>query len=165
MDQDVSKYNAGRKLKINLYVKLCNNCLEVESIIRKMKKNNNDTLNHFSVLGKVSGHSEQDFASSTASLTKVFPMGINFLSIPEVGKVFVMGSLSSLLLEKIDGKALGSLEGGLVGILNGCGVSNKKSLQCIEHLKNGKHIVVAWEYIQEMKRGSKANRTMSPQKE
>lgn len=69
-------------------------------------------------------------------------VGLGILHIPNVGKTFVAGSLSSLLLNIIDGKALGSIEGGLLGIFEGYGVETKASLQYISHLKNGKFLVI-----------------------
>ncbi len=152
MVREYSINHPVKKLKINLYLKVCNTDQEVEGFIRKMKQQNKDSLDHISVLGKVRTCPDPAFTRPAPYINHFHATDIDYIHIPEIGKVFVTGYLSSLLLEKIAGKALGSLDGGLVGILTGYGVTNKKSLQYIEHLKQGKHIVVTWEYAKERSR-------------
>ncbi|WPP50610.1 hypothetical protein [Catalinimonas niigatensis] len=135
-------------MKIHTYLKICSTLDEGEEIVRNFK-NRKPPLEHLSVLGKVTGFLEPE---NTASFAKLTSTAIHLLYVSDIGKIFVAGPLSSLLLEKIDGKALGSLEGGLVGILNGYGVSKNKTLHYLDHLRNGKLMVMAWEYARTEKR-------------
>ena len=148
MNKDFLKYNPVRKLKINLYLKACSTFYEVECAIKELK-HPHDHMEYISVIGKVADHEVREFTGSSTFLSHIYAIKTDYLSIPEVGNIFVAGPLSSLLLEKIDGKALGSLEGGLIGILTGYGVAHKKSLKYLEDLKQGKFIVVARGYWQE----------------
>lgn len=135
-----------KEWKIQLYIKTCSTLTEGESTVRNLK-NRNPPLEHLSVLGKVSSFTSACFAHLTTT-------AIPIIDISGIGKIFVAGPLSSLLLEKIDGKALGSLEGGLMGILNGYGLSSKKTFYYLENLRNGKLMVIGWEYVRQMKRGN-----------
>lgn len=163
MDKNFSSYNLSEKLKIQRYLKICGTLSEVETIVRELNSRN-PPLGHLSVLGKVADFSEQDFGCTIASLTRLTSTAIHLLHAADLGKIFVSGALSSLLLEKIDGKALGSLEGGLVGILNGYGVNHKKTSHYLKHLKEGKLLVIAWDYAQHISKEHNAYVAMKLQK-
>lgn len=151
MDEDFSNYSLGKNLSIRLYAKVCSTTAEGETTIRKLK-NLRPPLGHLSVMGQIADFATQDTLASVTSLAELTATTIHVLHTADLGKIFVTGALSSLLLEKIDGKALGSLDGGLVGILNGYGVSRKRSRQYLHHLRKGKLLVLAWEYTQDISR-------------
>lgn len=159
MDKGFSNYWLNKKLKIQLYVKICSTISEGEDIVRDLK-NRNPPMGHLSIMGKVAGFSEQDFSCTTDGLAKLTSTTIHLLHTADLGKIFVSGALSPLLLEKIDGKALGSLDGGLVGILNGYGVNHKKTSHYLKHIKEGKLMVIAWEYAQDINKERNTHPTM-----
>ncbi|MEK6480984.1 hypothetical protein WJR50_25810 [Catalinimonas sp. 4WD22] len=144
------KDNLEHKWKIHLHVEVCHTLAEGEASIRNLK-NRHPPLEHLSVLGKISSFSDEDFCHVSACFTHLTSTKIHVLDISGIGKIFVAGSLSSLLLEKIDGKALGSLEGGLIGILNGYGLSSKKTSYYLGQLRSGKLVVIGWEYASLLK--------------
>jgi hypothetical protein len=150
MNKELTNERLEHKWKIHLYLKVCNTLAEGEASVRNLQ-NRHPPLEHLSVLGKVSGFKELDFRHASACFTHLTSTKIHILDISGIGKIFVAGSLSSLLLEKIDGKALGSLEGGLIGILNGYGLSHKKTTHYLEHLRNGKLLILGWEYASLLK--------------
>lgn len=138
------------KWKIHLYLKVCNTLAEGEASVRNLQ-NRHPPLEHLSVLGKISDFSDEDFRHILTCFKYLTSAAVHVIDIAGMGKIFVAGSLSSLLLEKIDGKALGSLEGGLMGILNGYGLSPKKTNYYLEHLRNGKLLILGWEYASLLK--------------
>lgn len=145
MNKELSNDRLAHKWKIHLYLRVCNTLAEGEESTRKLK-NRHPPLEHLSVMGKVGGFTALDFRQASACFAHLTSAKIHILDISGIGEIFVAGSLSSLLLEKIDGKALGSLEGGLTGILNGYGLSHKKTAYYLEQLRNGKLVVIGWEY-------------------
>ena len=165
MDKDILNYGLGKEWNIHLYLEICQTLTEGEGVIRALK-NPHPPLTHLSVLGKTSGMSAEDFMHTTSCFSLLTSNTPHILDISGIGEIFVVGPLSSLLLEKIDGKALGSLEGGLSGILNGYGLSNKKTFHYLEHLRKGKLMVMAWEYVHHLKKentfisADKANRNL-----
>jgi hypothetical protein len=151
MDKDILNYSLGKTWNIQLCLEICHTLTEGEGVIRALK-NRHPPFTHLSVLGKTSGMSAEDFTKATACFSHLTSTATHILDISGIGEIFVAGPLSSLLLEKIDGKALGSLEGGLRGILNGYGLSNKKTFHYLEHLRNGKLMVMGWEYVPHLKK-------------
>ncbi|WPP51948.1 hypothetical protein [Catalinimonas niigatensis] len=150
MNKELSNDSLEQKWKIHLYLKVCHTLAEGEESARNLR-NRHPPLEHLSVLGKVSGLEEQGLYHTSACFTHLTSTKSHILDISGIGKIFVAGSLSSLLLEKIDGKALGSLEGGLMGILNGYGLNSKKTSYYLEQLRNGKLVVIGWEYASLLK--------------
>ncbi len=142
-----------QKWKIHLYLKVCDTLAEGEEEAQNLKTLH-PPLDHLSVMGKINGFAEQDFRYISACFAQLTSTKIHTIAISGIGEIFVAGSLSSLLLEKIDGKALGSLEGGLWGILSGYGLSNKKIFCYLEHLRQGKLVVIGWEYASLMEKAN-----------
>ncbi len=145
MNEGVSHYRLNKKLKIQRYIKVCSTLQESEDMLRDLK-NRNSPLGHLSVLGSVADFSEQYFGCTIAGLSRLTSRAVHLLHTTDLGSIFVSGSLSSILLERIDGKALGSLDGGLIGILNGYGVNHKNISLYLKHLRTGKLMVIAWDY-------------------
>lgn len=61
---------------------------------------------------------------------------------PEIGNVFIVGTLTSIFLEKVDGKTLGMLSVGAHGILRGIGATEKQATDYIKLLKNGNYLLI-----------------------
>lgn len=150
MDKDIVNYSLGKEWKIQLYLEICQSLAEGEVAVKAFK-NQLPPLRHLSVLGKINSMSPEDFIYATACFSHLISTNTHILDISGIGEIFVVGPLSSLLLEKIDGKALGSLEGGLSGVLSGYGLSHNKILYYLEHLRKGNLMVMGWEYVPQLK--------------
>lgn len=64
------------------------------------------------------------------------------LNNPEIGNVFIVGTLTSIFLEKVDGKTLGMLSVGPHGILRGIGASEKQATNYLKLLKSGNYLLI-----------------------
>ncbi|QCX38580.1 hypothetical protein FF125_09100 [Aureibaculum algae] len=61
---------------------------------------------------------------------------------PEIGTVYIIGSLTSLFMHEINGKALGGISVGLNGILRGLGAGKTNADTFIEMLHNGNYLLI-----------------------
>ncbi|WP_117880430.1 hypothetical protein [Aureibaculum luteum] len=61
---------------------------------------------------------------------------------PEIGTVYIIGSLTSLFMHEINGKALGGISVGLNGILRGLGAQETNVNTFIEMLHNGNYLLI-----------------------
>lgn len=60
----------------------------------------------------------------------------------EIGNIFIVGTLSTLFLEKVDRKTLGMLSVGPHGILRGVGASEEQATNYLQLLRNGSYLLV-----------------------
>ncbi len=65
-----------------------------------------------------------------------------FFHNPEIGTVFIAGSLSELFLHDIDGKKLGELSEGPYGILRGLGIYETQAADNIKKLNQGHYLLL-----------------------
>lgn len=70
---------------------------------------------------------------------------------PEIGNIFFVGTLTSIFLNKVDGKTLGMLSVGPYGILRGIGASDEQSENYLKILKSGSYLLIARGYAAELK--------------
>ncbi|MBJ2175689.1 hypothetical protein JBL43_15660 [Aureibaculum sp. A20] len=61
---------------------------------------------------------------------------------PEIGTVYIIGSLTSLFMHEINGKALGGISVGLNGILRGLGAKKTHVDTFMEMLNNGDYLLI-----------------------
>lgn len=61
---------------------------------------------------------------------------------PEIGNIFIVGSLASTFLYKIEGKTLGMLSAGPYGILRGIGANDIQVTAHLKMLKNDNYLLI-----------------------
>lgn len=61
---------------------------------------------------------------------------------PEIGNIFIAGSLTSTFLNKVDGRTLGMLSVGPYGIFRGIGATEKQATECLELFKRGRYLLI-----------------------
>lgn len=69
---------------------------------------------------------------------------------PEIGNIFFVGILTSIFLNKVDGKTLGMLSVGPYAILRGLGASGKQSENYLKTLKSGSYLLIVRGYDAEL---------------
>ena len=108
-------------------------------------------LDQFSVIGKVDQfyHDKNIETSKKKDLLKMywkenFENSTDFGSLfnSEIGNIFIVGSLTSMFLDKVDGKTLGMLSVGPQGILIGMGASKKQTTTYINLLNEGNYLLI-----------------------
>ncbi len=65
-----------------------------------------------------------------------------FFQNPEMGNVYIVGPLTPIFLNKLDGKTVGMLSAGPVGVFRGIGASEAQANYYLELLTNGKYILI-----------------------
>ena len=80
-----------------------------------------------------------------SKLTKVV-MECDYFYNPEIGYIFVIGPLTSIFLNDLEGKTLGAISAGPYGILRGLGISPKEATAHIKALKKGGYSLIARGY-------------------
>lgn len=139
-----------KPLRIQLFIRACNSFAEGEALLKEEQQFT--AQQHLSFLYKASVLQNDVLKQNIEEISVKARHKTELINISDIGQVYVTGSLSSLLLEKIDGKALGSIEGSLQGILHAYGLSNKQSKHYLRSLKQGKIIIFAWRYADIQKR-------------
>ncbi|MFT6796850.1 MAG: hypothetical protein ACJART_001996 [Maribacter sp.] len=69
---------------------------------------------------------------------------------PELGTLFIAGSLASQFLNNMDGKALGEIRSGPYGILRGLGIAEKDATNYIKDLNEGYFLLILRGYNYEL---------------
>ncbi len=116
--------NTKKKL---VYLKSYDNLIDIKNAIKTIQESPNEF--QISVLKKISDESNHKNSILdkkiiqpkfwTAILENKFEHGI--FDSPEMGKIFIIGSLTSLFLHKVDDRVLGEMTTGIYGILRGVG--------------------------------------------
>jgi len=65
-----------------------------------------------------------------------------FFTNPDLGTVFIAGSLTSMFLHEIEGKALGAMSAGSYGILRGLGAYQIQAESFLKLLTNGNYLLI-----------------------
>ncbi|NND79557.1 MAG: hypothetical protein HKN53_06650 [Maribacter sp.] len=65
---------------------------------------------------------------------------------PEIGYIFIIGPLTSIFLNDLEGKSLGAISVGPYGILRGLGISHKQTISHIKALKKGGYLMIVRGY-------------------
>ena len=84
-----------------------------------------------------------------SKITKVV-MEYDYFYNPEMGYIFIIGPLSSIFLDDLEGKSLGTISAGPYGILRGLGISPKEATSHIEALKKGGYLLIVRGYVDDM---------------
>ena len=71
---------------------------------------------------------------------------------PEIGTLFIAGSLVSQFIHDMDGKMLGEMTSGPYGILRGLGITKKDSALFLKALNDGSLLLILRAYDYELKR-------------
>jgi len=82
-------------------------------------------------------------------ITKVV-MEYDYFYNPEIGYIFITGPLSSIFLNDLEGKTLGTISAAPFGILRGLGISPKQATTHIEALKKGAYLLIVRGYDDDM---------------
>ncbi len=122
----------------------------LERALEIAQKTPNDNL-QISVLGKVGNeclNGERRVLGAKKALKK-YCQGIlgkqsdfGWFCNPEIGTLFVAGSMTAIFTHLIDGKTLGAMSSGPYGILRGLGIGEEAVLDHIKKLNKGDFLLV-----------------------
>jgi len=114
-----------------------------KALIRIKKEDNINS--QLSVIGKFSNekldkneNELKDYWRTELETTAEF----GFFKTPELGSVFIIGSLTPLFLHEVDGKVLGAMSTGFYGILRGLGAYKFQAETYLKALKNGNYLLI-----------------------
>ncbi|MEB8329880.1 hypothetical protein OO009_10985 [Flavobacteriaceae bacterium KMM 6897] len=77
---------------------------------------------------------------------------IGFFAHPEIGHIYIIGSLVPMFLYDVSGNKLGALSGGTYGILRGFGVGPEDTMDFLDKLDKGSYLIILRDYLGEMNR-------------
>lgn len=80
-----------------------------------------------------------------SKITKV-AMESDYFYNPEIGYIFIIGPLTSIFLNDLEGKTLGAISAGPYGILRGLGIPPKEATSHIKALKKGGYLMIVRGY-------------------
>lgn len=138
-------YNAKR-----IYFEAYAHLSLLENAINHIKEK--DVTNfQISIVGKISKfHLDKDMevSENTDAIEmywgKIFNNSLAYGSLynPQMGEIFIVGTLASSFLYEIDGKTLGMLSAGPYGILRGIGGSERQVTTHLKMLNNGSYLLI-----------------------
>jgi len=124
--------------------------LQLERAVKIIKKNEPSNL-QISILGKfIQEYSNDQKESVNESITlEVYCKGLlgsstdfGIFSNPEMGTIFIVGSLTSMFLHEVEEKALATMSTGPYGILRGLGASQLQTETYLKALNNGSYLLI-----------------------
>lgn len=123
---------------------------KLESALRNLKKENASVI-QISILVKVTQFFDDkdiEYSKDTAIINSywedLFGKTVNFGTFcnQECGSVFIVGSLITIFLHKINGKSLAALSSGTYGIFRGIGGSEEQSTINLKSLNSGSYLLI-----------------------
>jgi hypothetical protein len=133
-----------------VYFKAYKELEQLEKALKYLKEENTAQI-QVSVLGKVSQfHSDRDIESfQDTTIMKSYWKDLSGKSVnfgifynPESGSVFIVGSLATIFLHKINRKSLATLSSGPYGIFRGIGVTETKATNYLKLLNCGHYLLI-----------------------
>ncbi len=122
--------------------------------------NENDAFNsQLSILGKFTQEQAENEKKPFTERKNFKPywqellgtsVDFGFFSNPEIGTIFIVGSLTSMFLHEIDGKALGAMSTGLYGIIRGLGGYKLQAETYLKLLNGGSYLLILRGYDDEL---------------
>lgn len=152
------KKKIQNKKQKSFFIKSFKQLWQLEEVIQEIFKNTTEGL-QLSVLGKfsevcISNDSEtlkakdelKQYWKGSLGPTSDFGLFCN----PEMGTLFIAGSLVSQFLHDLDGKVLGEMPSGPYGILRGLGITEKDTLRHIKNLNEVGYLLILRGYGTEL---------------
>ena len=104
-------------------------------------------LSQVSLLGRINPPVQEIHSKSSQDLTKVLSSEkeVGFFLIPEIGKLFIIGSLTFLLMEIVGLKISGVSNNDISNLLAGLGLTAEEVREKENDLKDGKHLIIVRE--------------------
>lgn len=143
----LKRYNTKQK---QIYFKAYSNVYQLETALNRIKVEDISDF-QISILGKVSQYYmdtvncfSENIGPVKAYWKSIYGKGLKFGSFfnPELGNIFIVASLVSTFLHKVDGKSLATLSSGSYGIFRGMGVDEYETTECLKTLRNGKYLLI-----------------------
>lgn len=143
-----------RQEEKHFFIKSYQYLWQLEEGIEKIHKNTSQRL-QLSVLGRLNKEyisNNKEIIESKKALKSYWngSLGENshfgLFSNPEIGTLFIAGSLTSQFLNDMDGKSLGEMVSGPYGILRGLGVTEYKATGYLKALNNGHFVLLVRGY-------------------
>lgn len=140
-------YNTKRK---HVYFRSFKTIMQVEEALKQVK-GFGDLKIQISVLGRFPQKHYSDTKLFEEDSVKIKNYWTKFLgedayfgnlNNPEIGTVFVMGPLTSILLNKVNGKNLGNMSSGIYGVLRGLGAIKSQVENYLNALKNKEYLLI-----------------------
>ncbi len=123
---------------------------QLERAVNIIKKNEPPNL-QISILGKFIQECSNDEKESVNKRTTIegywkdlldSSTDFGFFSNPEMGTIFIAGSLTSMFLHEVEGKALAIMSTGPYGILRGLGASQLQTETYLKALNKGSYLLI-----------------------
>ena len=141
-------YNTKQK---QVYFKAYKHLFLLENALEHIKQQEGDSNFQISILGKVVHFyidKDLEVSNNTDTIKKFWKnqLGntVNFGSFynPEIGNVFIAGSLVPTFLHIINGKALAALTSGPYGIFRGIGANESQAAANLKLLNKGNYLLI-----------------------
>lgn len=133
-----------------IYIKAFTSLWQLENAVRDL--NGKDLAAYeISILGKTKQFNRDTDRRTTnntnfleAYWKKTLYHTVSFANLfnPQLGNIFVVGTLASTFLYQLDGKTLGMLSAGPYGILRGIGATEAQVLTHLQMLTEGKYLLI-----------------------
>lgn len=133
-----------------VYFKSYENIEQIEKVLKPVTEFNDSKI-QLSVLGKFPKINFDDTIQRKAIIKNMeiywnellgVPTQFGTFDNPEIGSVFVVGPLTSIFLNKINGKNLGDMSTGIYGILRGLGADSYRAKNYIKGLSNEEYLLI-----------------------
>ena len=131
-----------------IYIRAYSTLSELERALQSIKEKNVTNL-HISILGKAAHFYldkkiSNDIHRINTHWKALFSNTINFGSFcnPESGTLFIVGSLVSTFLYKINDKNLGVLSDGLLGVMRGIGLNEIQTTKYLKLLREDNYLLI-----------------------
>ncbi|MGJ8548970.1 hypothetical protein [Winogradskyella wichelsiae] len=121
---------------------------QIENVINNIYHTSNSNV-QISVLGKLEADKTnssflnakndlQQYCEQNLKLSSNFGIILN----PEIGTFFIAGFLAPMFLQEINGKTIGSMSTGLLGILSGLGINQNNVSTYLKVLEKGNYLLI-----------------------
>ena len=133
-----------------VYFKSYKNLKQIEKALKSVTELNDSKI-QLSVLGKFPKIYADDTKQREAIIKNMeiywnellgVPAQFGTFDNPEIGAVFVVGPLTTIFLNKINGKNLGDMTTGIYGILRGLGADTYQAKNYVMNLNNEEYLMI-----------------------
>lgn len=144
--------------KKHFFIKSYQHPWQLEEAINKIHTNASEQL-QLSVLGQLGQKcivNNKEIVKSGKAMKRYWKwaLGTNshfgIFCNPEIGTLFIAGTLVPQFLRDMDGKVLGEMTSGPYGILRGLGIEGSKATDYLKSLNNGHYLMLIRSYDYEL---------------
>ncbi|WP_111707686.1 hypothetical protein [Lutibacter citreus] len=130
------------KQQRRIFLKTFTKYNQIEDAIKILKENYYEDHLQVTIIGEFSKKNKLEAIKTQLKGLFNSPLNFGIITNSEIGTVFIIGSFTSMFLQEINGKKIGSMSMGPNSILCGLGIVQEKVTTCLKALKNGKYLLI-----------------------